>query len=1679
MSHSLKSLGLCSLLCGCLSLGQPAQAQNITAALDGTGTVITIDGNTYQIEGGTQAGANLFHSFQEFGLSANEIAHFLSRPEIQNVLGRVVGGDPSVIEGLIRLSGGDSNLYLINPAGLVFTQGASLDVPGSFTATTATRLDFGEGFFNALGENDYATLTGEPLGFVFDTQTGLVVNEAALEVAAGESLWLLGGTVLSTGTVAAPQGNVTIAAIPGANQIKITPEGSLLSLVLDVVPATAGNLPESLPGELGIQPVDLPRYLTGEVDLAQGDVGIASSVEGETVQLMAAGDVLPSNPALVKGKTTVVRFPGAQDDLAYTFIDSRADDPLALLYGGVTGTISTLLERDENGVAVIRERLAAIQAAGETVEAVNVIAEGYDGELWLGNQRLTAANVSAHEAELRAWAVGLSESADLLLYSCFTALGEGGESFVAALARLTGADVAASVDATGSESFGGDWELEYRVGDVAAAVPIEGEVLATWEGKLATRTVENVNDSGALSLRGQIGAAEEGDTVAFDIAGSPIITLNGEIAWSTDNLTIDGANVSGENVVVDGGGNGRVFHIGHFSITTNATIKNLTIQNGTASGLNPSGGAISHRGSGNLLLERMTILGNSSEWGGGGLFSDGTVMLVDSEVSENFAGWGGGGIHGNGQVSLVGSEVSGNQSSGLNGGGGIKIFGDSLIVENSIISDNSSRGAGGGIWAFDSSISMTNSQILDNTSDFSGGGGILSSGDNASTITLINSKISGNESIGWTGGGIFSSGSSTIELINSEISNNISQSGGGIRSRGDVNVSDSIISGNLGGGIQILGETSLTLNRAIVSGNTSERSHGGITSNSVILTNSRVSNNSSRVGVGGIYAEFFVSESSTIVGNSSEQNVGGIRASSVSITNSIVELNSSSSNHTSGGGILGKEIEITDSIVSHNSGNRSGGGIAGNLVKVVGSIISGNSASHSGGGIYSNSVNLTNSIVELNVSDADNNGAGDGGGIWGESIKLIDSVVFGNSTNHSGGGIHGVLVTSINSTISGNSASHGGGGIHAGELSITNSTVVLNAADIDNNGGGDGGGVFITGTQNSNIANTIIANNTDLGGEGPDIGANLLGSTIQNSLIGDITGISFNAPTHDVNGNLVNVDPLLAPLGDYGGSTPTHALLPGSPALNAGNNALARDANGDPLTTDQRGQARISDSIVDIGAFESRGFTLSLNSGDNQTTTVDTAFTNPLTVSVRSDFGEPVAGGQITFNAAQNGPSLNTLTQPITLDANGTAALTATANTIAGSHTVTATAPGLDPVAFNLTNRPDVVATLSALSILGGNHQSATVATPFAATLQLQALDQFNNPVADANITFSAPNSGASGTATTPSVTTDASGIASTSFTANTVAGSYAVAANAESVPTTYFDLTNTPDVTQALAVYGFKDAIAPGETSTFSVRAQDRFGNPTPTFASAVNFTSSDPQAELPGVAYLTNGFGRFSATLHTLGEQSLTVNSFRPTGSQTGILVSNMPAPAPIAPPITTPSPVTPTLPNLGDPISPLPTPIAPNPNAHLNLGLTTETAIAPSHQTTWHASGSQRQVYTFNNVATGRWSSAPPAASYTYQMADNALFTGISGFPPGTNPNAAFRVVVNGQTLGEFSPGERLSFSDYAHRLGNALVNGVGVSQFMISNLNEDEPVFSIQLDFNQPSADFTLLGPVVRD
>jgi hypothetical protein len=359
------------------------------------------------------------------------------------------------------------------------------------------------------------------------------------------------------------------------------------------------------------------------------------------------------------------------------------------------------------------------------------------------------------------------------------------------------------------------------------------------------------------------------------------------------------------------------------------------------------------------------------------------------------------------------------------------------------------------------------------------------------------------------------------------------------------------------------------------------------------VANSTISSNSAYLGGGGgIYNDngTLTIINSIISSNESEDDAGGgiySYGGTVSITDSIVSSNIANGR---GGGIFhgtntfgqAGPLTIVNSIISDNVGV-DGGGISheGITLTVSDSIINGN-VGRDGGGIYSGFFG-DSTITSSTISD---NTAVSGGGIRGSNLTIQNSTISGNASG-GGGGIFSLGTNIItNSTISNNIATEGGGGgIQLGSgtaLTLNNSTISGNTAT-DNGGGICNGCTSGTpGTELSIISSIVANNNAPIG---PDLFNDTFGliNLAEFSLIG--VSAESDLPCGNL-GNLCNIDPLIGPLQNNGGSTETHALLLGSPAIDTGR------PDCPPPDTDQRWYVRPvdgdEDSIAtcDIGSFE-------------------------------------------------------------------------------------------------------------------------------------------------------------------------------------------------------------------------------------------------------------------------------------------------------------------------------------------------------------------------------------------------------------------------------------------------------------------------------------------------------------
>ncbi|WP_436177981.1 Ig-like domain-containing protein [Acidovorax sp. LjRoot66] len=328
------------------------------------------------------------------------------------------------------------------------------------------------------------------------------------------------------------------------------------------------------------------------------------------------------------------------------FIDSRVPDLQSIIAAAQPGVKVVVLNAAENGVAQMAKALQGEQG----LTSISVVSHGNDGVLLLGNGPLHAGNLDQHQADLKAIGDALGPDGDLLLYGCDVGAGEVGGQFLQALAQLTGADVAASEDGTGTAARGGDWDLEITSGHIEATPALDAQALAGYEHVLFTTSVNSVAQLKAAITTGNT------DGVA------DFITMTGNITFASaaDAVTInvtDGQTMSivGGGFTLSGNNLTRVLDV----TAGNVAISDLTISNGLLAG---NGGNVTGNGAGTAGEDAL----------GAGIRNAGTLTISNSTITGNKAagGGGGGGINDGQYGGGGGGGGGGGFGSGLGGNGG-------------------------------------------------------------------------------------------------------------------------------------------------------------------------------------------------------------------------------------------------------------------------------------------------------------------------------------------------------------------------------------------------------------------------------------------------------------------------------------------------------------------------------------------------------------------------------------------------------------------------------------------------------------------------------------------------------------------------------------------------------------------------------------------------------------------------------------------------------------------------------------------------------------------------------------------------------------------------------------------------------------------------------------------------
>ncbi|BBT18129.1 hypothetical protein WP8S17C03_41780 [Metapseudomonas otitidis] len=525
------------------------------------------------------------------------------------------------------------------------------------------------------------------------------------------------------------------------------------------------------------------------------------------------------------------------------FVDSRVSDADKLLQGVSPDAKVVYLDATKDGVKQMADYLS--QHGGQ--DSIQIIAHGNEGDLWLGTSYLNQNTLANYSQSLAQMGSGIKAGGDILIYACNTAGGDTGRAFVESLASLTGRDVAASDDRTGSR---GDWTLEVTTGTIEATSALSSASTAAYGHDLATITVTSNADTGAGTLRNAIASALAGDTITFQSSMTVGLT-SGQLVLNK-NLFIDGDldNNGTADVTIDANHISRVFAM----TAGNVTLDGLVITKGLVSG---NGGAYNTLAGGDAL-------------GGGIYVAGGVLTLKNSAITANKAAAGGGngggsgygyGGGGGGGFASVGGGYGGAYNPGTPGslgGGGTGGTGGNNGASDQAGKGGSTSGGAGGISVPGLVAGGAGGTAGSASTGFIGGGG---GGSGASAG-------SGGGRGGNAAGGMYIASGATVYLSSTSITNNLGAGGGGGGSSDTVKAADG---GQGVGGILNRGTLYYESGTVTSSSNYGQGGSGGTGQNSQPSgstgAGSNTGNESIVTGIGGVTDSTWTSNAAPTIGN--------------------------------------------------------------------------------------------------------------------------------------------------------------------------------------------------------------------------------------------------------------------------------------------------------------------------------------------------------------------------------------------------------------------------------------------------------------------------------------------------------------------------------------------------------------------------------------------------------------------------------------------------------------------------------------------------------------------------------------------------------------------------------------------------------------------------------------------
>ncbi len=657
----------------------PTQAQ---ITIDGsTNTTVTPGNSGVTIEGGAAAESNLFHSFKDFSVPPGTEAFFNNGNNIENIFSRVTGGKLSNIEGLIRANG-SANLFLINPAGILFGENARLDIGGSFYGSTAGSILFPGGIeFSANSQQAPVLTINAPIGLRFRDNPQAITNRSrsqnntgeelvGLEVGVGKTLALVGEDInFESGIVTAKGGTVTLRALASAGEVSIA-ENNNLSLPQEVA---RGDINLENGAEINVQATG-----GGNVSIDARQLKLEAGELGKSE--IKAGVISGSNTSPVQAGNVIIVAESIS--INESSIKNRVEEGAIGNAGNININANTIELDDANittevddggqgngGDIIIKSQV--FLAKNETSIETDVEDESLGGEA--GNLLITADTIELDDSQIDTeLETGIGRGGDISLEATNNIILKNGASLNA---KTEGQGNAGDIDITANTVELDDANITAEVGDGGQG------------------------NGGTVTIKSQSFVAKNGTRIEGDIEDESLGGNGGKILITANTIELDNSQIDTEVEIGATGNGGDVsLKANNITLKNNAAIESKLEGEGNAGDIEIIADTIEFD---NSKINTEVQTGAIGETGKINIEANNIILKNDASIVSKTAGQGDGGdINITARTielndSIITSEVD-DEATGSGGNIDLTVSDTIRLLNNSLISTQAIEDGNGG-----------------------------------------------------------------------------------------------------------------------------------------------------------------------------------------------------------------------------------------------------------------------------------------------------------------------------------------------------------------------------------------------------------------------------------------------------------------------------------------------------------------------------------------------------------------------------------------------------------------------------------------------------------------------------------------------------------------------------------------------------------------------------------------------------------------------------------------------------------------------------------------------------------------------------------------------------------------------------------------------------------------------